>query len=129
MNTAMARRLALGDRVVWIGKDGCQPAGLGTITRITAHAVEVRWDGETATRYRRMHLHNLRHAKPGSETAESGRRSAHNSPETFQFRDGLRETTLSSETVPPHCAVDPVQGAPSSARPMAASEVSLTMSG
>jgi preprotein translocase subunit YajC len=55
----VARRLALGDRVVWIGKEG----PLGTITRITAHEVEVRWDGETLTRYRRMHLHDLRHVK------------------------------------------------------------------
>jgi hypothetical protein len=36
MNTAAARRLALGDRVVWIGKDDYQPSGPGTITRITA---------------------------------------------------------------------------------------------
>ena len=43
MNTALARRLALGDRVVWIGKD-YEPSGQGTITRITAHQVEVRWD-------------------------------------------------------------------------------------
>jgi hypothetical protein len=63
MNTALARRLALGERVVWVGKDGDQPAGLGTITRITAHEVEVRWDGATARRYRRAHLHNLRHAQ------------------------------------------------------------------
>jgi hypothetical protein len=115
MNTAVARRLALGDRVVWIGKDGYQPTGLGTITRITAHEVEVRWDGETVTRYRRAHLHNLRHAKLISETVESGRRSAHNSPETFHFRESLRETSLSNKTVPPRCTVAPVQGAPSSA--------------
>ena len=63
MNTAVARRLALGDRVVWIGDDGYQPTGAGTITRITAHEVEVRWDGGTVTRYRRAHLHNLRHVK------------------------------------------------------------------
>ena len=61
MNTAVARRLALGDRVVWIGGDGYQPSGAGTIT--TAHEVEVRWDGGTVTRYRRAHLHNLRHVK------------------------------------------------------------------
>jgi hypothetical protein len=63
MNTALARRLALGERVVWVGKDGEQPTGPGTITRITAHEVEVRWDGATARRYRRAHLHNLRHAQ------------------------------------------------------------------
>jgi hypothetical protein len=62
MNTAMARRLALGDRVIWIGKDNCQPNGPGTITRITAHQVEVLWEGEAARRYRRAQLHNLRHA-------------------------------------------------------------------
>jgi hypothetical protein len=60
MNTAMARRLALGDRVVWIGKD-YEPSAQGTITRITAHQVEVRWEDETARRYRRAQLHNLRH--------------------------------------------------------------------
>ena len=47
MNTAMARRLALGDRVIWMGNDACQPNGCGTIIRITAHQVEV-WEGETA---------------------------------------------------------------------------------
>jgi hypothetical protein len=40
MNTAVARRLALGDRVIWMGKDDCQPSRPGTITRITAHQVE-----------------------------------------------------------------------------------------
>src|SRR5437870_9920280 len=73
MNTAVARRLALSDSVVWIGKDGYQPTGLGTTTRITAHEVEVRWDGGTVTRYRRAHLHNLRHVKLISETVENGR--------------------------------------------------------
>jgi len=70
MNTAMARRLALGHRVVWMGKDDCQPGESGTIIRITAHQVEVLWEGETARRYRRAQLHNLRHEKPifrGSE--------------------------------------------------------------
>jgi hypothetical protein len=62
LNTAMARRLTLGDRVVWIGKD-YDPSGPGTITRITAHQVEVRWEDETARRYRRAQLHNLRHRK------------------------------------------------------------------
>ena len=58
MNTAVARRLALGDRVVWIGKD-YEPIGPGTITRITAHQVEVLWGDEIARRYRRTQLHNL----------------------------------------------------------------------
>jgi hypothetical protein len=71
MNTAVGRRLTLEDRVVWIGKDGYQAAGLGTITRITVHEIEVRWDGGSVTRYRRVHLHNLRHAKFISETVES----------------------------------------------------------
>ena len=53
MNTAVARRLALGDRVVWVGKNDHQPSGPGTITRITAHQVEVLWEDETARRYRR----------------------------------------------------------------------------
>jgi hypothetical protein len=34
MNTAMARRLALGDRVIWMGKDDCQPSGPGTIKEL-----------------------------------------------------------------------------------------------
>jgi hypothetical protein len=63
MNTAMARRLALGDRVIWMGKDDCQPSGPGAITRITAHQVEVLWEGETARRYRRAQLHSLRQEK------------------------------------------------------------------
>src|SRR5215813_10146488 len=45
MNTALARRLALGDRVTWAGKNDYQPSGPGTITRITAHQVEVLWEG------------------------------------------------------------------------------------
>jgi hypothetical protein len=53
MNTAMARRLALGDRVVSVGKNDYQPSGPGTITRITAHQVEMLWKDETARRYRR----------------------------------------------------------------------------
>src|SRR5262249_56416657 len=63
MNTAMARRLVLGDRVIWMGKDDCQPSGAGTITRISAHQIEVLWEGQTARRYRRAQLHNLRHVK------------------------------------------------------------------
>jgi hypothetical protein len=70
MNTAMARRLALGDRVIWMGRDACQPSGPGTIMRITAHQVEVLWEGETAKRYRRAQLHNLRHEKLISAAAE-----------------------------------------------------------
>ena len=69
MNTAMARRLALGDRVVSVGKN--QPSAPGTITRITAHQVEVLWEGETARRYRRAQLHNLRHRKLICELHES----------------------------------------------------------
>src|ERR1700745_95417 len=63
MNTAVARRLALGDRVLWVGKNDYQPSGPGTITRITAHQVEVLWEDETASRYRRAQLHTLRHPK------------------------------------------------------------------
>ena len=62
MNTAAARRLALGDRVVWIGNGGYRPAGPGTIARITVHEVDVRWDGGILKRYRRADLYNLRHA-------------------------------------------------------------------
>jgi len=70
MNTALARRLALGHRVIWMGKDDCQPSGPGTIVRITAHQVEVLWEGETARRYRRAQLYNLRHVKLVSAAAE-----------------------------------------------------------
>jgi hypothetical protein len=65
MNTAAARRLALGDRVVWVGS---RPIGPGIIASINAHEVKVRWDCGTVTRYRRAHLHNLRHAKLSFET-------------------------------------------------------------
>jgi hypothetical protein len=71
MNTAVARRLALGDRVVWIGKDDYQPSGPGTITRVTAHQVEVLSEDETARRYRRTQLHNLRHRKLVCELHEA----------------------------------------------------------
>jgi hypothetical protein len=84
MNTAWARRLALGDRVIWVGKDDCQPSGPGTITRITAHQVEVLWDGETARRYRRAQLHNLRHVKLIS-AAEGPRCRVHNRLESASF--------------------------------------------
>jgi hypothetical protein len=63
VNTAAARRLAFGDRVEWVGKDGYQPTGLGTITRISAHDLSVSWDGEQVMRYRRVQLYGLRHAK------------------------------------------------------------------
>jgi hypothetical protein len=70
MNTALARRLALGDRVVWVGKNDHRPSGPGTITRITAHQVEVLWEDETARRYRRAQLHNLRQVRLISAAAE-----------------------------------------------------------
>jgi hypothetical protein len=76
MNTAVARRLALGDRVVWISKDGYQPTGPGTITRISVHEVDVRWDGGTLKRYRRVHLHNFRHVSLISETVENRQEAA-----------------------------------------------------
>jgi hypothetical protein len=75
MNTAVALRLALGDRVVWIGKEANEPARLGTVTRITAHAVEVRWDSGTGTRCRRAHLYHLRHVNV-AEALESTHRAA-----------------------------------------------------
>jgi hypothetical protein len=70
MNTALARRLALGDRVIWMGKDDLQPTRPGTIISITAHRVEVLWEDETARRYRRAQLHNLRHDKLISAAAK-----------------------------------------------------------
>jgi hypothetical protein len=71
MNTTVARSLALGDRVTWAGKNDYQPSGPGTITRITAHQVEVLWEDETARRYRRTQLHNLRHRKLVCELHEA----------------------------------------------------------
>jgi hypothetical protein len=53
-----------------MGKDDCQPSGPGTITRITAHQIEVLWEGETPRRYRRAQLHNLRHVKLISTVAD-----------------------------------------------------------
>jgi hypothetical protein len=44
-----------------VGNDDSQPSGPGTITRITAHQIEVQWKGEIAGRYRRSQLHGLRH--------------------------------------------------------------------
>jgi len=84
MNTAMARRLVLGDRVIWMGKDDCQPSGPGTITRITAHQIEVLWEGETPRRYRRAQLHNLRHVKLISTVADP-RCEPHNYLESASF--------------------------------------------
>ena len=84
MNTAMARRLVLGDRVIWMGQDDCQPSGPGTITRITAHQVEVLWEGEAARRYRRAQLHNLRQVKLISEATEP-RCKPHTSLESAGF--------------------------------------------
>jgi hypothetical protein len=54
-----------------MGKDDCHPSRPGTITRITAHQVEVLWEGYTARRYRRTELHNLRHVKLISAAADS----------------------------------------------------------
>jgi len=84
MNTAMARRLALGDRVFWVDKNDYQPGGPGTITRITAHQVEVHWEGETARRYRRAQLQNLRHVKLISTVADP-RCEPHNYLESASF--------------------------------------------
>ena len=96
MNTAVARRLTLGDRIVWIGKDGYQPTGVGTITRITAHEVEVHWDGDSLKRYRRAHLHNIRHVELISETTGT-RRQPHNRVESVHFRESLRGTSASAQ--------------------------------
>ena len=60
---------------MWIGADDYKFTGLRTITRITAHEVEVRWDSEIVRRYRRVRLYNLRRVK--LETMESGRGSPH----------------------------------------------------
>jgi hypothetical protein len=76
MNTAAARRLALGDSVVWISNCGYQPNGPGTIARITVHEVDVRWDGGILKRYRRADLHNLRHLPIISVAEECGSRAA-----------------------------------------------------
>jgi hypothetical protein len=116
MNTAVARRLALGDCVVWVGKNDYQPSGPGTITRITAHQVEVLWEDETARRYRRAQLHNLRHAKLISELHEDWSRFEPSSREIVKFRDGLHETILSNETVAPARGAATVQPIPNSTR-------------
>ena len=94
MNTAVARRLALGDRVIWMGKDDCQPSGPGTITRITAHQVEVLWEGATARRYRRAQLHNLLHVKLISAAAEPHCKP-HNRIESGSFVGSLLGTSCS----------------------------------
>src|SRR5262245_27469219 len=98
MNTAMARRLVLGDRVIWMGKDDLQPSGPGTITRITAHQIEVLWEGEAARRYRRPQLHNLRHVKLISAAAEP-RCEPHNCLESASFADRRRILSLSSRAI------------------------------
>ena len=46
----MARRLALGDRVLWMGGAIRRPVGTGTITRITAHQIEVLLTGRLGRR-------------------------------------------------------------------------------
>ncbi len=85
MNTALARRLALGDRVIWMGKDDYQPSGPGTIIRITAHQVEVLWEGETAKRYRRAQLHNLR-MRNSRRSVPARPITASKAPATSEFR-------------------------------------------
>jgi len=90
MNTAIARRLSLGDHVIWVGNDDCMPSGPGTITRITAHQIEVWWEGEAARRYRRAQLHNLRHVKPISAAADR-RCEPHNLLETASLSQGYQE--------------------------------------
>jgi hypothetical protein len=85
----MARRLALGDRVLWTGEDDRPVIGTGTIIRITAHLVEVLWEGENARRYRREQLHNLRHAPALAETLHAAPRAN----ETPPFR-GISSATL-----------------------------------
>jgi len=93
MNTALARRLALGDRVIWMGKDDCKPSGPGTIIRITAHQVEVLWEGETARRYRRAQLYNLRHVKLISAAAEPRCKPPNRleSPASWEFARYVRQ--------------------------------------
>jgi len=90
MNTAIARRLSLGDHVIWVGNDDCMPSGPGTITRITAHQIEEWWEGEAARRYRRTQLHNLRHVKPISAAADR-RCEPHNLLETASLSQGYQE--------------------------------------
>ena len=85
MNTALARRIALGDRGIWMGKDDYQSSGLGTIIRITAHQVEVLWEDETARRYRRAQLHN--HLRGGEASLHAPLR-----PGKRQLRRSLRGT-------------------------------------
>jgi hypothetical protein len=76
MNTAAARRLALGDRVVWISTCGYRPDGPGTVARVTVHEVDVCWDGGILKRYRRADLYNLRHVQIISVAEERGSRAA-----------------------------------------------------
>ena len=85
------------------GKNDYQPSGPGTITRITAHQVEVLWEDETAIRYRRAQLHNLRHPKLICEL--HGEWSA-------MFIDGVQESISPARSfcrtcVEPHCSRPP----------------------
>jgi len=77
-----------------MGKDDCQPSGPGTITRITAHQVEVLWEGATARRYRRTQLHHLLHVKLISAAGEPYYKP-HNRLESGSFVGGLRGTSCS----------------------------------
>src|SRR5262249_17232883 len=95
MKTAIARRLArrlsLGDRVLWVGNDDRRPGGPGTITRITAHQIEVWWEGETARRYRRAQLHNLRHVKSITAAADPRDEAITFSPIAWEFARYVRQ--------------------------------------
>jgi hypothetical protein len=72
-----------------MGNDDCKPSGLGTIVRITAHQVEVLWEGARPRRYRRTQLHNLRHVKPISAAADSFVGACVASPAAKQNQDIL----------------------------------------
>ena len=41
MNTAVARRLALGDRVVWVGKSDHQPSGRAELEHAAARVLRL----------------------------------------------------------------------------------------
>src|SRR5262249_16096198 len=66
-NTAVARRLAFGGRVVLVGKNGYQPRGPGPVTPITGHQVEGLWEEETARGHRRPQLYKFRKTRLVSE--------------------------------------------------------------